>query len=197
MEGAKSLSKAATYLPSYQNIETGAIRHLIVQPEQTQQYRGHFTRFSRLLHNPKFAKQIARINVDEAHFIIFQGIIRYKTPAFRPAWGQLAELRTRLRKDLTIQAMSATLPPHIRRTVCEKLGMDLESTSVFETSVNRPNMIYATHPLIKSISNMRNFDFLVPQPFHPPMKSLLKAIIFHDSKEEAVRAATGSRHTWS
>ncbi|KAG9310628.1 hypothetical protein JVU11DRAFT_9196 [Chiua virens] len=53
-------------------------------------------------------------------------------------------------------------------------------------STNRPNITYATVPLVGGLRNFRNFDLLIPQ-LHPPM-SIPKTLVFHDCKQDAADA---------
>jgi len=133
---------------------------------------------------------IKRVHVDEAHSIYTAGIPLYGQPAFRPAWGNLGELRLLLPKNIPFQAFSGTLPPHITHCVTEKLLFPSDYVTISLTS-NRPNITYATHPIIGSLSNFRNLQFLVPehgdQAFDP--KVIPKTIIFHDNVQEAANAA--------
>ncbi|KAF8871288.1 P-loop containing nucleoside triphosphate hydrolase protein [Infundibulicybe gibba] len=169
-------------------ISNGLIPHLIVQPEQFQLYQGHLPRLARLLHDREFLGRIRRVHVDEAHNVYISGTKRNGHPAFRPAWGSLDEVHARCLKITSWQALSATLPPHILKTVDEKLLLS-PNRRLIRRSVNRPNIVYATHVLVGSISDFRNLDCIIPQPFHPPMR-LPKLLIFHDNKGEANNASS-------
>ncbi|KAJ7242328.1 hypothetical protein C8J57DRAFT_1084414, partial [Mycena rebaudengoi] len=85
--------------------------------------------------------------VDECHNIHTAGIKIHGRAPFRPAWGALGELRTRLPKVTSWQALSATVPPHIYKTIKEQLSFG-EDVMVTKVSVNRKNLIYATHVLV-------------------------------------------------
>ncbi|KAJ7802835.1 hypothetical protein B0H14DRAFT_2263245, partial [Mycena olivaceomarginata] len=62
-------------------------QHLIVQPKQLGTFHGHFPRLARLLNTTQFAKKIARVHIDEIHFLSTAGLPRHGLPSFRPAWG--------------------------------------------------------------------------------------------------------------
>lgn len=55
-------------------------------------------------------------------------------------------------------------------------------------ATNRPNITYATIPLVGGLRNFRNLDLLIPREFHPPM-TIPKTLVFHDCKQEATDAA--------
>lgn len=56
---------------------------------------------------------------------------------------------------------------------------------------NRPNITYAIHPVVGSLSDFRNLQFLIPESggysFDP--KRIPKTIVFHDNIQEATNAA--------
>lgn len=141
----------------------------------------------RLLHDRKFVQRIKRVHIDEAHNVYTSGIKRNGVPAFCPAWGALDEVCTRLAKGTSCQALSATLPPHILKVIDDKLMLS-SNRRLIRTSINRPNITYATHPLVGNINNFHNLDCIIPQQFHPPMR-LPKLLIVHDNKTEANNAS--------
>ncbi|KAJ7201843.1 P-loop containing nucleoside triphosphate hydrolase protein, partial [Mycena pura] len=178
-----SASSVALYSLSdnMQNISNGYYQHLIVQPEQLKSHKGHLPQLARLLNVPQFSKTVARVHVDEAHNIYTAGRPHYGLPAFRPSWGVLNELRIRLPKGTPIQVLSATYPPHIKSAHAyhRKNYLSLKLSS------NRPNIIYAMHRIVGSLSNFRNLDFLISTPF---MK-LLKVVVFHDDTQQCADTA--------
>jgi hypothetical protein len=155
-----------------------------VQPEQLKSFKGHLPRLARLLHIPQFVKSIARVHVDEAHFHFTAGLPHYGLPAFRPSWGALNELRIRLPKGVPVQALSATLPPHIKSAIIEHLNFDPNTFISLKLSCNRPNIVYATHRIVGTLSDFRNLDFLISIPFTP----LLKVLVFHDDTQQTADA---------
>ncbi|KAJ7208369.1 P-loop containing nucleoside triphosphate hydrolase protein [Mycena pura] len=169
----------------WNNISNGHYQHLIVQPEQLKSHKGHLPRLARLLNVPQFAKSIRRVHVDEAHHIHTAGLPLYGLPAFRPSWGALNELRIRLPKGTPIQALSATYPPHIKSAVVENLNFNRKNHLSMKLSSNRPNIIYATHRIVGSLSDFRHLDFLISTPF----TKLMKVVVFHDDTEQCADAA--------
>ncbi|KAJ6476423.1 P-loop containing nucleoside triphosphate hydrolase protein [Mycena vulgaris] len=169
----------------WQKIQEGSFQHLIVQPEQLKTFKGHVPRLAALLNVPAFVKTLSRVHIDEVHNHHTAGLSSYGLPAFRPAWGSLDELRLRLWKDTPVQALSATLPPHIKTAVISHLNFDPKTFVSLKLSSNRHNTIYATHHIVGGLKDLRNLDFLVSIPFKP----LLKTIVFHDDTVQCAAAA--------
>ncbi|KAJ6608470.1 hypothetical protein B0H10DRAFT_1955354 [Mycena sp. CBHHK59/15] len=55
--------------------------------------------------------------------------------------------------------------------------------TIVRVSNNRPNLIYATHILVGSRTNLHNLDLIIPEEFHPPMR-IPQVVIFHGNKVE-------------
>ena len=150
---------------------------------------GHLPRLARLIQNDRlFRKRIARVHVDEAHFIYTAGVDLYGLTAFRVAWGRLAEFRIKLGKNVVFQALSGTQPEQIKKRIKENLLFNDETLSSIKLSSNRPNMAYATHPIVGMLSDFRNLDFLVPDPY-PVEFRLPKTLVFHDNLDQCTAAA--------
>jgi len=141
----------------------GTARHLIVTVEQLFKSReGHFPRLFLLLRDQRFSKLVVRFNVDEAHHIHTAGLSLYGLEPFRPAWGRLGELKALLSNKVRWHCFSATFAPHILKTVEAKLLQS--SYELIKLTSNRPNTIYATHRVINSIDDLRNYAcFLLPK----------------------------------
>ena len=104
-------------------------------------FSGHLPRLARLIQQDRlFRKLIARVHVDEAHFIHTTGIELYGQPAFRPAWGQLGKFRIKLGKGVVFQALSGTQPAHIKQTIISRLLFDEKNLCSIKLSSNQPNM---------------------------------------------------------
>jgi superfamily II DNA helicase RecQ len=145
-------------------------------------FNGHLPCFART-----FTQRIKSVHIDEAHNIYTAGLPHHGEEAFRPAYGKLGELRVLLCKGTTFHALSATLPRHILSTVQHELMFSSDHISL-ALSTNRPNITYATTPIIGGLRNFRNFDCLIPENYAPPMM-IPKTLIFHDNKQEAATAA--------
>jgi superfamily II DNA helicase RecQ len=172
-----------------QDISEGKFSALIVQPEQLSMLGGHLPRLARLIEQDRFfRKRIVRVHVDEAHFIYLAGLGLYGLPAFRPAWGKLGEFRVKLRKGVVFQALSGTQPKHIKKTIIEHLLFNEEKLCSIKLSSNRPNTVYATHPIVGDLLDFQNLDFLIPDPYPHDMQ-LPKTLVFHDNVDECTSAA--------
>lgn len=146
-------------------------------------------RLARLIEKDwQFRKRIKLLHVDEAHFIFNAGLEHSGMPAFRPAWGKLGQLRVKLAKGLTVQALSGTQPAHIKKVIIEHLLFDEKKLCSIKLSSNRPNTMYAMHPIVGNLSDYRNLDFLIPEP-SPANLQLAKTLVFHDNLNECTAAA--------
>ncbi|KAK7035127.1 P-loop containing nucleoside triphosphate hydrolase protein [Favolaschia claudopus] len=168
-------------------ISDGHISHLIATPEQFSMQHGHLPKLARLLHKSKFVSRIARLVVDECHNLFTAGSSRNNRKAFRPAYGNLSQLRTRLNKDTSLTLLSATVPSHIFNHINSSLALRPNPT-VIRVSTNRPNLVYARHILVNGRHDLRNLDMIVPAAFHPPMR-LPTLLIFFGVKIETSAAA--------
>ncbi|KAF8452791.1 P-loop containing nucleoside triphosphate hydrolase protein [Boletus edulis BED1] len=133
------------------------------------------------------AIKISRVHIDEAHNVYTAGLPHHGEDAFRPAYGKLGELRVFLPKGTPFQMLSATLPPHILSTIKEQLMISSDYLEI-RLSTNRPNITYATIPLVGGLRNFQNLNLLLLREFHPPM-AIPKTLIFHDCKQDATDAA--------
>lgn len=160
-----------------------------MQPEQLCSINGHLPRLGRLIADDRdFSRLIHRVHVDEAHFIYTAGLKHYGIPAFRPAWGRLGEFRIKIGRHVPIQALSGTQPPHIKAAIIENLQYETSQLCSVKLTSNRPNITYATHPVVGDLSDFRNLDFLVPRPY-PAGWILPKTVVFHDNLKQAAEAA--------
>ena len=167
-------------------ITIGSSRHVIVTVEQAfKSPEGHTSRLSTILRNPAFQKYIARVNVDEAHSIYTAGQDLHGLKAFRPAWGQLADLRALLNGSIHWNFFSATFPPHILKIIESKvLRNDYE---LIQITSNRPNTMYATHEVINSIEEPRNYECFLSKPF--VLEKQPHVLIFCDDKDLTLKLA--------
>ncbi|KAF8834573.1 hypothetical protein BDN67DRAFT_873768, partial [Paxillus ammoniavirescens] len=172
----------------WERIQTGKYQHLIVSPEQLGMYNSHLPRLAHLIHQDhSFSKRINRVHVNKAHNIYTAGLAHHREATFRPAYNKLGEFCILLPKSTPFQALSATLPPHILAAVKEQLMISSNCLEI-RLSTNRSNIMYATIPLVGSLHNFHNFNFLIPPEFHPPM-AIPKTLVFHDCKQDATDAA--------
>ncbi|KAJ3545917.1 hypothetical protein NMY22_g2258 [Coprinellus aureogranulatus] len=163
----------------------GKAMHAIVTTEQLHKSKaGHLSMIATLIRNAYLQRYILRFNVDEAHCVHYDGLPRNGLPAFRPSWGRLDEIQALLPRSVRWSLFSATLPPHILKTLEKKLlPPDYESIRI---SSNRPNTAYAFVKVDK-IDDLRNYECLVSQPFK--LEKQPRTLIFVDNKKMASRLA--------
>jgi superfamily II DNA helicase RecQ len=164
----------------------GKIQLIITTAEQLfKTPEGHTPRLANLLRENQFQQRIKRIHIDEAHSIHITGLSRHGIAAFRPAWGKLDELKVLLPTRIPWQAMTATLPTHMQKTVEQKIlrpgYITIRSTS------NRPNTIYATHCVPTDLGDPRNYSCFLCNPF--AFKKQPRVLIFFDNKTIAASVA--------
>jgi superfamily II DNA helicase RecQ len=122
--------------------------------------------------------------------IAMQGVPKYGRSAFRPAYGKLSELRTKLKRRTPFQALSGTLPPHILRLVIDNLQMDEKSLLHIKLTSDRPNTTYWTHRLEGPLSDFSNLDFLVPKGTGAEAASrMTQVLVFYDDRDGCARLA--------
>ena len=134
---------------------------------------------STTLRNAAFQKYIARINVDEAHSIYTAGQDLHGLKAFWPAWGQVADLRGLLNESIHWNFFSATFPLHILKMIELKVLRD-DYIRIQITS-NRPNTMCATHKIVNSIEDPRNYECFLSKPFL--LEEQPHVLIFCDDKD--------------
>jgi superfamily II DNA helicase RecQ len=152
------------------------IRNFIVQAEALNQRTG---RLAELFDSKTFRRNMALFVVDEAHKIDRWGRSHYGVEAFKPAWSQLGSNRMRLFSNPRTLALTATAPPIMIPHIINSLQLHPNKHSVITRQLNHPNICYAACPLIGSITNMHNYDFIIPTPHHIPPSSIL----FCDNKD--------------
>ncbi|KAF8143438.1 P-loop containing nucleoside triphosphate hydrolase protein [Mycena galopus ATCC 62051] len=161
-------------------------QHYSVSPEQCGPFMGHIPRFAKLLHDPKWTKHVKLLQIDEAHFIVTAGKAKGKEAVFRPSFSNLGErLRIHLPASTPCTAYSASLPPQIMNTVKSTLRMEPSKTITIELTTNRPNLVYAVIPMIGTVANFSNLDFLLPLSFPPNFVLSQKSMVFLDNKRKS------------
>jgi superfamily II DNA helicase RecQ len=91
------------------------------------------------------------------------GLPLYGLNDFHPAWGMLDELKALLANDVIWKVFLATFPPHILKTVMQKV-LKPDCIKVQLTS-NHPNTMYTTHQVQGSIKDPRNYECFLQHPF--------------------------------
>jgi superfamily II DNA helicase RecQ len=155
---------------------------LIVSPEQLGRHDGHLTHFAECLDNPKFARQITRVVLDEGHNTYTAGTSTDGRPSFRPAYGKIRQFLIKLPKQTALQILSATVPLHIRRHIIDNLCINETKLLDIRLTVNRPNTIYWTHQIKGSLDDFSNLDFLVPAGVsEADINDMKPILIFYDN----------------
>ncbi|KAJ7611076.1 P-loop containing nucleoside triphosphate hydrolase protein [Mycena polygramma] len=164
-------------------IETHArFQHYSVSPEQCGPYQGHIPHFAKLLHDPKWAKRIKLLQIDEAHFVATAGQAKGKEGAFRPSFSDLGErLRVHLPSSTPVTAYSASIPPEIASLLIKTLRMDPKNTIKLEFTTNRPNLVHAVIAMVGTIDNFANCEFL--------LNVTTKSMVFLDNKKKSAKLA--------
>ena len=140
---------------------------------------------STILRNAAFQKYIARVNVDEAHSIYTAGQDLHGLKAFRPAWGQVADLRALLNESIHWNFFSATSPLHILKMIELKVLRD-DYIRIQITS-NHPNTMCATHKIVNSIEDPRNYECFLSKPFL--LEEQPHVLIFCDDKDRCLKVS--------
>ena len=168
---------------------TSAFKNIFCTAEQFFPIHGHIPPLVRLLRTPSFTKSVGLFLVDEGHFIATAGQSHGKDPPHRPAYGKLGDVRIQLPASTPCGIFSATLPPPIKSFIRSDLQMKEGKTTEINLCTNRPNIMQAVIPMIGNIGNLSNLDLLVPVPYHPPMATLQRGIIFIDHKLSTAKVA--------
>ncbi|KAF9260045.1 hypothetical protein L218DRAFT_624754 [Marasmius fiardii PR-910] len=105
----------------------------------------------------------------------------YGSPAFRPT---LVELRNYLPKSIW-QVFSATAPPHVMSTI--ERSFLKPDYKMLQYSLNRANLIYAIHCVVKSLSVLENYECFLTKPFDFDQQP--SVLPFFDSSELAKAVA--------
>ncbi|KAG1737135.1 uncharacterized protein EDB91DRAFT_1249783 [Suillus paluster] len=95
---------------------------------------------------------------------------------------KLAEVLLELPVDVLVALFSATLPQDMLQQIIKSLNLPRDLTDTFMLTTNRPNVSHAVIPMVNSIKNFSNLDFLVSKLFHPSMSYPPKSLIFIDHK---------------
>ncbi|KAF7971247.1 hypothetical protein HWV62_21586 [Athelia sp. TMB] len=158
--------------------------------EQLDSVEGHIPRLAQAIRGSSFFKSnIRHVTIDEAHCTQTDGQPKHGRKAFRPSYGKFHSFRLNLPQSCTVLALSATLPPYILDALPRSLRLS-PGYKIIQISVNRPNISYASHPIIKNITTYANINFMIPADFHPPMV-IPSTLCFIDGKKEV---AAASRH---
>ena len=146
---------------AWQSIWDSVYKHLLVSPAQLGPFNagGRLPYLARLIReNRTFVQKIGCVHIDEAHNIHTASLPHHDEDAFRPAYGRLGLLHVFLSKGTLVQGLSAMLPDHILIMVKHHLAISPDPLEL-HLSTNQPNIIYATHPIVASLCNLKTFIF--------------------------------------
>ncbi|MCB0379347.1 MAG: ATP-dependent DNA helicase RecQ [Bdellovibrionales bacterium] len=152
-----SLSKQARE-KAYQDLASGKIKLLYVTPERFRK-----SDFREALQKRK----VSLLAVDEAHCISEWG------HDFRPDYTRLKEIRDFLGNPVTL-ALTATATQGVRKDILKQLSL-LESTTIFCTGFERPNLELSIEHVVGLEDKVRHFIGLHHQ--HPGAKIVYFALV--------------------
>ncbi|KAK7442230.1 hypothetical protein VKT23_016200 [Stygiomarasmius scandens] len=146
--------------------QVGWAEVLIVTAEQLFRSKSdHLSHMGDLIRtNTFFQRKIGLQVIDEIHETWFSGIGHYGLEPFRPSWGKLSEIQRRLPINIPTLGLTATCPSHILPIVASSLGKP--NYKLIQNTVNRHNIIYATHCVLGNLSVAENYSCFVSKPFN-------------------------------
>ncbi|KAG1762232.1 hypothetical protein EDD22DRAFT_953314 [Suillus occidentalis] len=119
----------------------------------------------------------------EVHFISTAGEAQLgEKVLFHAAYGKLAEVLIQLPIDIPVALFLATLPQLILQWIEDSLKLSSDAMDKIMLTTNHLNITHVVIPMVDSLKNLSNLDFLVPVPLHPPMAYPPKSLIFIDHK---------------
>ncbi|KAJ3574267.1 hypothetical protein NP233_g1884 [Leucocoprinus birnbaumii] len=130
-----------------------------------------------VLRNRDLIPRIMAIVVDEAHVVSHWGT------DFRKMYGRLGILRALLPRNTPFVAMSATLPPRVRRDVLTKLHLNDEETVMLNLGNDRPNVSLVVRPIHNSMKSFGDLAFVIPEDLER-MQDIKKTFIYADSIDD-------------
>jgi superfamily II DNA helicase RecQ len=117
----------SVWLPAWAEPASGDMRCLLATVDRCSD-----DRLFNYLFQKAQKKQIARIILDEVHFVL-------TSDHYRPAFKTLKQLR---QLPVPIIGLSATIPPSCILELCTKLHLTPSATHLIRSSTMRPNIIY-------------------------------------------------------
>jgi superfamily II DNA helicase RecQ len=127
-----------------------------------------------VLRNSEMRQKILSVVVDEAHVVSHWG------SGFRKKYGTLGILHALLPKDTPMVAMSATLPPRVRRDMIKKLQFDEDNYTYLNLGNDRPNVSLVVRAIQNPINSYSDIDFLIPATASKP-EDVEKAFVYADN----------------
>lgn len=97
---------------------------------------------------------VSFVAVDEAHCISEWG------HDFRPEYRKIKQVVTQLNEEIPIIALTATATPKVQQDIIKNLQM--QGSSVFKSSFNRPNLYYEVRPKVDPIKQIIKYLKTMP-----------------------------------
>lgn len=126
------------------------------------------------------ASRFLSVVVDEAHVVSHWG------SEFRKKYGSLGILRALLPKGVPIVAMSATLPPRVRRDVLQKLQFDEDKYVDINLGNDRQNVSIVVRAIQNTMNSCSDLDFLITNGITSP-EQIKKTFIYADNVNVGVQ----------
>ncbi|KAF9091303.1 ATP-dependent DNA helicase sgs1 [Mortierella sp. AM989] len=130
------------------------------------------TKLFNLLRNDSWRKKLRAVIVDEAHCVTSWA------DAFRPGYGRIGELRTKLLDHVSFVSMSATLPPVELFKIKESIGCSPD-VRVFNVTNDRTNIKYHVVEFAYTMASYQDLDFVL---------DFQKTIVYFESDSETENA---------
>ncbi|EIW79496.1 P-loop containing nucleoside triphosphate hydrolase protein [Coniophora puteana RWD-64-598 SS2] len=171
-------------------VRQGDFPIIIVSPESFGPFEGgrQMPRFASMLSDNylRYGSRISRVFVDEAHFIYTSGVLLHGAQPSRRAYGKLGDaIRLRLPKNTPVQALSGTLPQHIKWVIQATLHFGPVHTWDFiKYTSNRSNITYVFWEVMGSLNTFENLNFIFP------LAHGAKILIYFDDINQVAAATT-------
>ena len=157
----------------HQKLESGAVRVIITSPEMV----FHHPRFSQLICDQTWMKDIKALVIDEAHCVPTWG------KEFRRDFGELNRTRAHLGRK-PIFFCTATLTEDMQEEVLTKLGFERDRMFILNLGNERHN-ITQTVCRLKSPTDYAALDYVLREAKEG--KELIPTIIYVNDRETAIR----------
>lgn len=121
----------------------------------------------------------------DTHFVSFRSLSLWCPARLSQDYAQLGILKRHF-PTVPVLAVTATASEHVRRDVCNILGLQPHNTRVFRSTANRPNLRYAVRPKPDGTNAVTADMAAYIQHFH----AANSGIIYTLSRKEADTVAT-------
>lgn len=165
------------------DILEGKYQVILASPEMMQTR----TFIDKLLRNPKFARRIISLFVDEAHCVSHWGAL------FRKKYGTLGILRAFLPASTPVVAVSATLTARVRRDIQAKLHFAKGHSKFIDIGNDRPNISLVVRACQNPMNTYSDLDFTLPDTI-TSIEDIPKTWIYVDSIDTGAEIIRHLRH---